>query len=187
MRKILWLTALLLCSLTALFAQQNLTWSMALHKGNESVSFSRPVAMKNGDSFSLSIQASQACYAYIVYTDPQGQMDIIFNKRLAANEVWRETYELTPPSGRETIQIVISLTEQKDLQSAISAFGKQSDARTTKDLNDAVAGARRSASQFSENPEKPVGMGGAVRGSEITGGTEFSGASVYVKTIVITH
>jgi len=186
MRKFFGVIVFFICSITALFAQQNLTWSMALQKGSESVAFSRPVAMTNGDSFSLSIQANQACFAYLIYIDPQGQMDIILNQRLAANEIWRDTYELLQPSGRETIHVVMSLTEQPELQDAINSLNNN-DARTARDLNNAVAGTRRSASQFSENPEKPVGMGGAVRGNEITGGTEFSGAGIYVKTIVIDH
>jgi len=186
MRKFFCLTIFLMCSM-GLFAQQNLTWSMALHKGNESIPFSRPVAMTNGDSFDLTIQADQACYAYVVYIDTQGQMDIILNTRLAANKIWRESYELVQPSGRETIIVVMSLTEQPELKNAINSFNNQNNTRTARDLNNAIAGTRRSASQFNENPEKPVGMGGAVRGSEITGGTEFSGAGIYVKTIVINH
>jgi len=187
MRKYILLIVFVLCFATVLLAAQSLTWTLALQKGDEDISFSRVVTMANGESFSLAIQADRACYAYLIYTDPQGKMEIILNQRLTAGGVWREDYELTEPSGREIIHVVMSLAEQAGLQKAIDALNKQNDARTARDLSNAVAGVRRAASQFNEIPEKPVGMGGAIRGGEITGGTEFSGAEVYVKTIVINH
>ena len=187
MRKILWIAVFLVCCSAALFAQQNLTWSLALIKDNEGVAFSRPVAMKDGESFSIIIHSKQACYAYVIIQDSEKQMMVLLNKRLAANESWQTgSIKLTPPSGSETFHVIMSLTEQPELQEAISAYNKQNDARTTRDLNTALMGVRRSASQFNENPEKPVGMGGAFRGRD-PGGTEFSGVGTYVKTIVISH
>ena len=186
MRKIFLITALFCCS-TVLFAQQNLTWSLALVKDSEGIPFSRPVEMAAGDSFSIVVQTRQACYAYVIIQDSERNMMVLLNKRLNANESWQTgSIKLTPPSGSETFHVVMSLTELADLQSAIDAFKKQSDTRTGRDLNNAVMGVRRSVSQFNESPEKPVGMGGAFRGRD-PGGTEFSGVGTYVKTIVINH
>ena len=187
MRKILCITTFLLCCSIALFAQQSLTWSLALVKNSEGIPFSRPVVMKDGESFSIAIQSRQACYAYVIIQDSERQLTVVLNKRLSANESWQTPpLMLTPPSGSETFHIILSLTEQKELQNAIDTFNKENDSRTQRDLSNAIMAVRRSVSQFNENPEKPVGMGGAFRGRE-PGGTEFSGVGTYVKTIVINH
>ena len=187
MRKILWITAVLVFCTGALFAQQNLTWSLSLVRENEGVGFSRPVAMKDGESFSIIIQTNQACYVYLIIQDSERNLSVLLSKRSSANETLQTPlFTLTPPGGSETFYVVISATEQKDLQAAIDAYKKQSDTRTARDLNNAIMEVRRSTSQFKENPEKPVGMGGAFRG-RAPAGTEYSGAGAYVKTIVITH
>ena len=187
MRKIFLITVICLFFGTALFAEEKLTWSLALIKDNEGISFSRPIAMQEGDTFSLFIHANQACNAYVVAQDSERQLIVLLNRRFMPNGSFQTgSIELTPPAGTETFHIVMSLEELPDLQNAINAFDKQKDTRTTRDLNNAIAAARRSASQFKENPEKPVGMGGAFRGTEHDG-TEFSGAGIYAKTIVINH
>ena len=187
MRKTLWITAFLLFFSTALFAQQNVTWSLALLKNGEGIPFSRPVAMIDGDSFSIVLQTRQACYAYVVVQDSERQLIVLLNKRLTPNETWQTpVLMLTPPTGAETFHVIISQTEQTELKTAIDAYNRQNDTRTSRDLNSAIMGIRRAISALKENPEKPVGMGGAFRGRD-PGGTEFSGVDTYVKTIIINH
>ncbi|MDR0323460.1 MAG: hypothetical protein LBI12_03310 [Treponema sp.] len=170
---------------SSLWAQQNLVWSMALVKNNESISFSRRVEMTNNDRFDIIIRTNQSCYAYIIIQDDE-RMEII-NRQLDTNETWTiGPVIITPPSGSETFHVVISLNEQIELKNAINAYNNRQNTRTTRALNNAVARARREASLLSENPEKPIGMGGVFRGKEING-TEFSGSNIYVKTVVIHH
>ena len=184
---------LVLLAVQGLYAQQNLSWSMALVKENVDIPFLKPVEMKDGERFSIIIRNNQECYAYIILYDSEKQMMVLLDRRLKANEKWQtSTMKLTPPSGTETFYVVMSLKEQKDLKKAIDAFNKESDARTIRNLNTAVMEVRRVASQFKENPEKPLNLGGSSRGiesniMEFSGGTEFSGAECYVKTIVINH
>jgi hypothetical protein len=187
MRRGFFIAVLFLLLGTTLFAQEKLTWSLALIKDNEGIPFSRPIAMQDGDTFSLFIQANQACNAYIIAQDSERQMIVLLDKRLAADGSHQtNSIKLIPPAGTEIFHIVMSLEELPKLENAIKAFTRQNNTRTYRDLNNAIAAARRSASQFKENPEKPVGMGGVFRGAAHSG-TEFSGAGIYVKTIVINH
>ena len=187
MKKALWISVFFLCIGLNLFSQQNVTWSLSLLKGSDGIPFSRPVLMKDGDSFCIIVQPRQACYAYVVAQDSERQLIVLYNGRLAANETWQTPIILlTPPGGAETFHIVISQTEQSELKNAIETYQRQPGARTAQGLNTAIAGVRRDTSAFKENPERAVGMGGAFRGRD-PGGTEYSGAGAYVKTIVINH
>ncbi|MDR2662039.1 MAG: DUF4384 domain-containing protein [Treponema sp.] len=173
--------------LVPLSAQQDLAWSLALIKGGRGLDFSRPVEMEEGDVFSLAIVPRQDCYAYIVIQESDRVMSVILDRGLQAEEEYSTgSIRLTPPSGSETFYIVISRTEQKNLRAAIDAYVKQNNSRTSRGLTTAVMEIRRSVSRLKENPEKPVAMGGAFRGTG-TNGTEYSGAGVYVKTIIINH
>ena len=184
---------LFLSVVSGLFAQQKLDWSMALVKENIDIPFSKPVEMKDGERFSIIIRNDQECYAYIILVDSEKQMMVLLDRRLKADEQWQTSpMKLTPPSGTETFYVVMSLLEQKDLKKAIDVFNKENNTRTVRNLNTAVMDVRREASRFKENPEKPLNLGGSSRGiesniMEFSGGTEFSGAEVYVKTIVINH
>ena len=187
MRKILFILTMSMFFAIPVFSQQNLTWSMALIKGNSTLSFLQPVEMKDGESFNITIRPVQKCYAYIIVQDSEKQMMVFLDRSLAAGETWQtKPITLTLPAGTETFYVVMSLSEQKDLKRAIDNFNKENNSRTSRNLNTAVLEVRRSTSQFKENPEKPVNMGGAFRGTESVG-TEFTGAETYVKTIVINH
>ena len=186
MRKLLWITVFCLFG-AVLFAQQNLSWTMAVIRGSQGVSFSQPVEMRTGESFNIIIRARQDCFIYLVAQDSERQMIVIANRRLRAGEDFQTGFiGLTPPSGSEQIYVIVSRTEQTGLQDAITAFIRQNNARTGRDLFNAVMEIRRSLSAFNEEPERPVTMAGAFRGTNISA-TEYSGAPVYVKSIIINH
>jgi hypothetical protein len=173
--------------LVPLFAQQDFAWSLGLIQDGRGLDFSRPVEMENGDVFSLEIVSQENCYAYIIIQESDRTMGVVLDRRLRAGEEYSTgSIRLTPPSGSETFYIITSRTEQKNLRAAINAHGKQNTSRTARDLTTAVMEIRRGVSRLKENPEKPVAMGGAFRGTE-TNGTEYSGAGVYVKTVIINH
>ena len=186
MRKILCIAAFWLCG-AALFAQEGVSWSMALVKDSRGIPFSRPVAMKSGESFTIVISAREDCFIYLVVQNSEKEVMVLLNQRLLAGETcYTGSIKLTPPSGSENFYAVVSRAEQKKLQNTIDARNKRANSRTGRNLLNAVLELRRGVSAFKENPEKPITMAGAFRGMEFEG-TEFSGAAAYVKTIIINH
>jgi hypothetical protein len=182
----------LFLALHGLCAQEaSINWSLSLTNGaEEGFPVSRPVEMKNGDVFSLHIKLEADASCYIIIQDSDRAVSVLHNARQSAgSETLLGPMQLTPPSGAETLFIIVSAGTQSALETKIAAFTADAGSRRAgRELLNEVFSLRREVSKLKENPEKPVAMGGAFRSSgKQTQGTGFSGSSVYVKTIVINH
>jgi hypothetical protein len=183
------LFALLLFRVFPLPAQeQSLSWTMALvNSKGQSFSLAQPAAMQTQDIITLSVSAKAPAYVYIIVQDASRDVEVLHSGRARANEVLSMgPLRIIPPEGTETFYVVVSLTEQTELQEAVDAYNENRSSRNSRNLITAIMNIRRSVSRLKENPEKPVSMGGAFRGGE-TRGTEYSGLGTYVKTVIITH
>ena len=175
-------------------AQQSksLKWTMALQnvKTREMVPFSAPVQALTGEKYMIIIKPAEKAFCYIIYESPDGNdVAVLYAGSLKSGEIWRsEALVFTPPEGSESLFIITSLDEQKDLAQKIAAFKKNSGLIQKRALMNEIFRIRSDISQFKETPEKPVLMGGASRGSAEEGeGVEFSGLGTYFKTISIEH
>ena len=169
------------------WSQTNFDWTLAL-SSNAATNLSQPIKMETGDDFTLYIRSETPSYCYIILEDSQRKVQVIKANRLAAREPFTLTITLTPPSGSETFYVVMSQIELRDLRTRIIAHERNTSPRNARDLTTAVLTLRRDVSVLRENPERPVFMGGAFRGADDSfNGTEFSGANLYVKTIIIEH
>lgn len=174
--------------------QQNrtVTWSLALqnYRTGEMVSFGSPVQSWTGEQYRLVITPAAACYCYIIYESPDGtEAAVLYSGPLKQGDTWYSAvFELSQPSGSESLYIITSRDEQKTLAQRITAFASGSGAAQRRALMNEVFRIRSNSSRFREAPEKPVLMGGASRGSpEKNYGVEYSGSEVYVKTISLEH
>jgi hypothetical protein len=188
MKKSLCLVMLFICG-TALFAQE-LKWQMALSSGDKGLSFSSPVEMKSGDSIDILLSSENECFAYIIIQDTERNVVVLKSGKLKANDELRfGPMQLTPPGGPETFYIVMSRTEQKNLQQAVDTYNKNGNSRNSRNLISSVMRIRQSVSGVKESPEIPVSMGGSFRGTDTSpvAGTGYSGQEVYVKSIIVNH
>lgn len=168
-----------------LFSQE-FTWHLALVKDDEGLPFDKTVSMNNGETFSINLFAESDCYAYLIVEGASGTITPIIYRKIEAGNVRRVRYTLSPPAGQERFYIVTSSGEQKELLDAIEAYNKDKTARNSQMIKNLLFEIRDSGDDI---PGKPVAFTGSARGSDGSDiqGTEFSGASAYAKTIVISH
>ena len=177
------------------FAQQqggSFNWSLGLQnvKTSDLVSFSAPVQSSTGEQYRLVINPETSFYCYVIYESPDGnEVTILYAGLMKEGAAWYSpVLELTPPKGAESLFIVASKDEQKNLSQRIAAFRSNSGTPQKRALMNEIFKVRSDASKFKEMPEKPVLMGGASRGNpDKSKGVEFSGLATYVKTISIEH
>ncbi|MDR2313092.1 MAG: DUF4384 domain-containing protein [Spirochaetaceae bacterium] len=181
----------ILLSCFPLFSQDTgLSWTMALDRSAGGVrTFSRPILMTDGETFILVIRATEACYCYIVYQDAVRNTEILYNGRLTAgNDLSLGPYRLEPPSGTETIQVVISKIPQQKIDDAAKNYAQARSRGNADKLMNSIYELRRSISSLVESPEKPVLLGGAFRDTGGgTTGVQYTGTAVYVKSVLIRH
>jgi hypothetical protein len=167
------------------FAQEVFTWHLALVKNNQGVPFDKTVNMDNGESFNIELFSENDFYVYLVVEQASGAMATLLSRQIKGGVVFRtEKFTLNPPQGQEKFYVITSSQEQKDLQRAIDAHNKEGSNRNSLILKTALFKVRDSKG---ENPGKPIIFAGSVRGDETIEGTEYSGFSVYSKTIIIRH
>jgi hypothetical protein len=140
------------------------------------------VQLKDNDTFSIYIKPEVPCYCYVIVQDAEKNDAVLQSGKLqAGQELDLGPLEITPPSGTETFYIVMTGTQQAQFEGS----------HTGGEIINAVLNFRRAISQLKENPEKPVSMGGAFRGTGTPPlrpkGIQYSGADRYVKTIIIRH
>jgi len=174
----------------AVFAQ-NFQWSMALENQEKGLDLSRAVELADGDLFSLKLSSAEPCHAYIVIEEASRAVTPLWTGTLKPGGTTIGPLRLTPPGGQERIYVVVSGAEQKKLKDAYDAALDASGSRAGRALVNEVMSLRRQASRLKENPEAPVAMGGAFRGQDDQGekvqGKLYSGADLYVKTIIVKH
>ncbi|MDR1933428.1 MAG: DUF4384 domain-containing protein [Spirochaetales bacterium] len=187
------LVILLLLSGAVLFSQeQSVTWTMALVReedGGGVRSFSRPLSMKDGERFTLMISAEESCHCYIVLQDAAQNTVLVYSGTAGpGKDLSFGPFRIDPPSGTETIHVVVSKTSRPTIDRAAENYTRSKTRRNASALMDSIYELRRSLSSLREQAEKPVLMGGAFRGREQPpAGVQYAGAPAYVKSIQIRH
>jgi hypothetical protein len=157
--------------------------------GESSASFSRPLALQNGETFALHIKSEEPAYCYVIARDSENNAHVLSSQALAKDETLViGPLELTPPSGQEFFYVVMSFTPRRSLEDHIRLLEQNPGSRKEgDDLIGEVLHIRRDISELREKPEMPVPMGGSFRGEDIVPGIRYSGTDCYVKSIVIRH
>jgi len=170
----------------AVFAQETFTWQLALVKDGQGIPFEEGVTVKDGEVFFVQIYTERECYVYLVVEQSSGSMATLLSQQIKEGSLRKIPCKLGPPSGQEKFYVIASLTEQKDLQTAIDNHKKEKTDRTIQVLKTRL---------FAINPNngnRPglvVSFAGDLRtsGEEEIKGTEYSGSAVYSKTIRVNH
>jgi hypothetical protein len=167
-------------------------WTLSLSNQEELIAISpeRPVELQTGDRISFTLKSRADCFVYVIAQDSENAVAVLHSNPVRNGETLRlGPLRITPPAGRETIFFVVSSRERPGLSGAVNAVrASPNSARAGRDLLNAVYGLRRDISQLGENPERPLAMGGSVRGTEdVPTGLLFSGAAAYVKILTLEH
>ncbi len=172
-------------------AQADITWKMAFLKYTkgkmESVPFSRPLTLVDGEQFQLVLQPGAACFINILYEDTTGEVTVLYQGSTKSGQVITlpaegQNFEVSPPKGTEKLHVVVSAKAQTAMEAKFKGLPKGSAA-----VLDELARLKTALLSIAEAPEKPVPMGGVTRGMPDVKVTEFKGAETYVKTIRFDH
>ena len=188
----LMLFALALLPASAQRQGETFTFSLGLQnaKTGELVSFSAPVRSSTGEQFRLVINPDSACYCYVVNESPvSDDVAVLYAGALKGGEYWfSPVMELEDPAGSESLFVIMSKEEQKNLYQMVAAYSSNPGSTQKRAVMNEVFRIRGDVSKFRERPEKPMLMGGVARGDpEKSQGVEFSGSATYVKTISLEH
>jgi hypothetical protein len=191
MKKLI-IALVLINTVSLMWSQDEFSWSLFLSANGTELpsSFSRPIAMKDDAVFTLFIKSDSTCYCYLVAQDSERTVSILHNSKLEKDvELKIGPIQLNPPAGTENFYIVTSKNQQKNLEKKVEKYLKNNASKkSSNDVITEVFNLRRSVSSLKEDPEKPVLLGGTFRDSDSDiKGMNYSGANIYVKSIVIKH
>jgi len=186
-------TLLFLLLLPALAGAQSsdLTWKMAFLKYTkgkmESLPFSRPLALADGDEFQLLVSPTSAGFVDVLYEDTTGAVTVLYQGAAKAEQVIllpaeKQNFQVSPPKGSEKLHVLVSLKAHTALEALFKGLPKNSSA-----VLDELTRIKTELLSVAEAPEKPVPMGGVSRGLPDVKISEFKGAASYVKTIRFDH
>jgi hypothetical protein len=171
----------------------NISWKMAFLKGDivnqAAQDLSKPIEMKNGDKFQLFMQiVDPQAQVYILFSGIEGTVDVLAQGTVPGNTAWilpssYETLAITPPGGTERLYVIVTQSRQEKLERLLSMRKRDTDA-----ILDEVRRIQQSESAIAEVPQKPVPIGGVVRGGmEALPATQFEGHKTYVQILRIVH
>jgi len=170
-----------------LFAQQVVTWHLALLKEGKGLPFENntPVNLNNGDKFRIELYADKDCYAYILVEQASGAMHAFESRYLKAEEKMTTDEIDLSSHGQEKFFVVVSYAKQEALQRAIDAYNNDRNPENNTNLL-----TRLSEIRDRERPGKPTafgGIAGSIRDPDAPLATEYSGSAAYKKIIIISH
>ncbi|MEI6875415.1 MAG: DUF4384 domain-containing protein [Spirochaetota bacterium] len=193
MRRIkLCILPMILLSAFPLLAQSPaLSWKAAFLRYDrgqmESLPFSRPLSLKDGNQFQLLVQPASDAYVDLLYEDTAGTVQVLYQGQVKGGQALflpdeAHNFTISPPAGTEKIHIIVSTKKQTTLEARFKALPKESAAAL-----DELARLKTALLSIAQAPEKPVPMGGVNRALSDVKVAEFGGAETYVKTIRFDH
>ena len=190
MKKAIALGLFIICGI-GLYAQ-NLSWDIKFFQGRarESVAISQIIRMQTGDVFSIAITPASDCFSYVIAYDSERLIHVLHDQPLRRDlELTLGPMMLLPPSGTETIYVIISLQREARLETLIQDHRRNPDSRQHADaLRREIVRLQSTASRLGEPASAFIPSGGTTRGvSTPEHATRFSGRDSYVRTITIRH
>ncbi|HEX9614715.1 MAG TPA: DUF4384 domain-containing protein [Bacteroidota bacterium] len=181
-------------------------------KDKKFVTIGRDTALGSGDELKMVVELRKNCYVYVIHHSPKGEVALLFPEsfgQFAGDYAVGKNYyvpkgrgwfELDNSTGRETFYLLSSTERLLDLEALV---GNYSSAKTEQksDLGKKIVAeirdVKRKFRNFATLAERPVTIGGNVRGVEGADPanrpdvasivTEISANNFYAKTFTIEH
>ena len=170
---------------------QTFSWDIKFLKGSsrESVPINQIIRMETGQDFLLAINPASDCFCYVICYDSDRQIIVLLAGQVkGGNEITLGPIHIDPPSGTETLYVIMSLTRQAKLEDLIQAQKNNPSGRQqATNLYREVVSLQNSASGLGEPASSFVPSGGTSRGNTQENATRFSGKNMYVRAITIRH
>ena len=181
--------------LPAPLVSQSLDWQIQFQTGNtgESRPINEIIMMENGEEFSITVRADSDSYCYVVFLSSEREIyqlhDDAFIRRGTERSIG--PFEIVPPSGTETIYVIMSLSRQTNLERLIEANERNPSSRQNfNNLYREIGTMQASVSHRGEPGTRIIPGGGSFRGAgneNTSFATRFTGNNLYVRTITIDH
>lgn len=182
-------------------------------KDRKFVSVTRDTILKSGDEMKMLVELTKECYVYVIHSGTKGEIDLLFPyeiKQFATDYEMAKNYyipkgrpwnELDKNVGRETFYVLASFDRLIELEAKLGDYLSASDANKkdnlAKDIVAEIRNVKKRYKNFATIAEKPLTIGGNVRGigekEEVkrpdvsTIVTQISANNFYSKTFTIDH
>lgn len=189
-------------------------WAFGALVGDDKqfVPVTRDTVLKTGEEIKLMVKLTKECYVYLLHQDPKGELELLFPYQLkqfqsdyATDKNYyipkgRSWFSLKGDVGKEIFFLVASNERLLDLESKISSYLEADASKKSElaaNLVSEIRGIRHRYATFATLAEKPITIGGNVRGTEKVEdshrpdvadiATQISANNFYGKTITIDH
>jgi hypothetical protein len=174
------------------------------------VPITRDTVLKSGEEIKMMVKLTKDCFVYCIHQGPNGELDVLFpynikkfnfsvdkNYYIPKGRTW---ITLDKNTGKEIFFLLASTERLLDIETKISDYfdadASKKPALAATIVNE-IRGARQRFATFATLAEKPLTIGGNVRGTEKVEeshrpdvadiATEISANNFYGKTITIDH
>lgn len=172
----------------------------------------RDMVLKSGDELKMLVVPQTQCFVYVIHHSDDGEMKMLFPYSLdqfdsdyELNQSYYiprgdEWFALDKTVGRETFYLIASSQRLTDLEGLITSYesaGKENRPEVAKQVVAEIQKVKRQNRQLATAAERPVTIGGNVRGLAKPQGTgvpdvadiavEITGTDFYAKTFSIEH
>jgi hypothetical protein len=175
-------------------------------------SVTRDTALKSGDQVKMIVKLTKECFVYVIHEDPSGEIALRFpydlqqfttdykvgkNYYVPKGRPW---FQLDEKVGRETFYLLASQTRLTDLEGLLTKYQSSpvsGKAALAKDIVSEIRNVRKRYKTFTTTAERPISIGGNVRGFDSPGAgrrpdvstitTDISAINFYGKTITVDH
>lgn len=190
-------------------------WGFGAEIGPEKkfVPITRDTSLKTGDELKMVVNLTRDCFVYVVYQNSKGDISLIFpyefKQFMTDYKVGKNYYIpkarpwfiLDESKGRETFYLLASADRLLQLESFVSLYNEADAAKKTslaQQILTEIRDVRKRYRTFTTLAEKPIAIGGNVRGTAkgsesarrpdvATIATEISATNFYGKTFTIDH
>jgi hypothetical protein len=176
-RSFVMLTVMML-SMAALFATDtSLNWSLSVQQvttdGTVLLNTKENITLQNNDQFTITVTPSKDAFCYIILQNADGTVSVLNSSKISAevNATFPSegsAYTVTPPSGTDKLHIIMSDTEQKDMQKNIDRLssakaGSSTYKKTSKKIISAIEKLKLQSTQLASKATKPAAVGAVTR------------------------
>jgi hypothetical protein len=174
------------------------------------VSIPQETTLRTGDKIKMYLKAVNKCFFYLFYQNPEGQLRLIYPDSLPSEGLVSGTqltvpqgdqwFELDEQTGTETFHVLVSPTPLRSIETLYENYRQHASENSypAARIITAIERLRTQQRPLTSKAERPLSIGGTIRGSSKTGAEttgnrldhlaeDIATASVFCRTYTIEH
>jgi hypothetical protein len=167
----------------------------------------RDTVLRSGDELKMVVQLTKPCFVYVLYVGSKGELSLLFpydvsqfqtdyktgkNYYIPRSAPW---FRLDEKKGKETFYLLAAAERLTDVEKLVTRYYDADEMKKPAVVQQVLAEVRnlhRRFRTFTTLAERPIAIGGSVRGREqqpdvASIATEISAMNFYAKTFTIDH